>query len=257
MGSITPTSPLPPTKILQLRAGRVIKNQFNIPNLDSAIFKVALPPKPVYLGPLGLTGDAQGAPTHGGLEKAFMHYCPAHYTYWKRELPESEKLIRYGGFGENLLTSPDDGYNEHTICVGDIFEIGENGVRIQVTQPRQPCFKLNHRFEARDMALRAQNNNMTGWHHRVLVPGFIQTGDEMKLVERINPEWYLSRLQYYMYVERENMEIMRGLLELEGLGEETRNIFVSDNRSLLLKHSIKDFTNEYAETSSSKRNIQK
>jgi MOSC domain-containing protein YiiM len=107
------------------------------------------------------------------------------------------------------------------------------------------------------MALRAQNNNMTGWHHRVLVPGYIQPGDEMKLVERINPEWYLSRLQYYMYVERENMEIMRELLELEGLGEETRNIFVSDNRSLLLKHSIKDFTNEYAETSSSKGNIQK
>ena len=86
------------------------------------------------------------------------------------------------------------------------------------------------------MALRAQNNNMTGWHHRVLVPGYIQPGDEMRLVERINPEWYLSRLQYYMYVERENMEIMRELLELEGLGEETRDIFVGGNRSLLLKY---------------------
>ncbi|KAE9363871.1 PK beta-barrel-protein domain-containing protein-like protein [Stipitochalara longipes BDJ] len=225
MGSITPTSPLPPTKVLQLRAGRVIKNQFNIPNLNSAIFKVALPPKPVYLGPLGLTGDAQGAPTHGGPEKAFMHYASAHYRHWKRELPDSEKLLRYGGFGENLLTSPDDGYNEHTVCVGDIFEIGENGVRIQVTQPRQPCLKLNHRFEVRDMALRAQNNNMTGWHHRVLVPGFIKPGDEMRMVERINPEWCLSRVQHYMYVERENMEIMKELLELEGLGEETRGIF--------------------------------
>ncbi|KAH8759107.1 pyruvate kinase-like protein [Hyaloscypha sp. PMI_1271] len=225
MGSNAPTSPLPPTKVLQLRVGRVIRNQFNIPNLNSAIFKVALPQKPVYLGPLGLTGDAQGAPTHGGLEKAFMHYASAHYTHWKRELPESEKLLRYGGFGENLLTSPDDGYNEHTICVGDIFEIGENGVKIQVTQPRQPCLKLNHRFEVRDMALRAQNNNMTGWHHRVLVPGFIQPGDEMRLAERINPEWCLSRVQHYMYVERENMEIMKELLELEGLGEETRDIF--------------------------------
>ncbi|CZR65438.1 related to phthalate 4,5-dioxygenase oxygenase reductase subunit [Phialocephala subalpina] len=225
MGSNTPASPLPPTKVLQLRAGRVIKNQFNIPNLNSAIFKVSLPPKPVYLGPLGLTGDAQGAPTHGGLEKAFMHYASAHYSHWKRELPESEKLLRYGGFGENLLTSPDDGYNEHTVCVGDIFEIGGNRVRIQVTQPRQPCLKLNHRFEVRDMALRAQNNNMTGWHHRVLVPGFIQPGDEMRLVERINPEWCLSRVQRYMYVERENMEIMRELLKLEALGEETREIF--------------------------------
>lgn len=105
------------------------------------------------------------------------------------------------------------------------------------------------------MALRAQNNDMTGWHHRILVPGYIQPGDEMKLVERINPEWHLSKLQYYMYVERENMEIMRELLELEGLGEEARDIFVSGNRSLRLKYSIKDISNDCAETSRSKRKI--
>jgi 3-alpha domain len=49
----------------------------------------------------------------------------------------------------------------------------------------------------------------------------------MRLVERINPEWCLSRVQHFMYVERENMEVMRELLELEELGEETRGIFVS------------------------------
>jgi len=166
-------APLPPTKVLQLRVGRVVKTQFNIKNLNSVIFKKPLPSKPVYLGPLGLTGDAQAAPTHGGPEKAFVHYASAHYTHWKSELPESEKLLRYGGFGENLLTNPDDGYNEYTVCVGDIFAIGDNGVKMQVTQPRQPCSKLNHRLEVRDMALRAQNNHLTGWHNKVLVPRFI------------------------------------------------------------------------------------
>ena len=77
------------------------------------------------------------------------------------------------------------------------------------------------------MALRAQNARMTGWHNRVLVLGYIEPGDEMRLVERINPEWCLSWVQYYMYDERSNMEVMRELLGLEGLGEETRGIFVS------------------------------
>jgi hypothetical protein len=40
-----------------------------------------------------------------------------------------------------------------------------------------------------------------------------------------------------MYVERENMDVMRVLLEVEGLGEETRGIFVSLPISLFLNVS--------------------
>lgn len=157
-----------------------------------------------------------------------MHYSSMHYIHWRSSLPsENQHLIRYGGFGENLLTSENDGWNENTICIGDVFEIGENGARIQVTQPRQPCLKLNHRFEVADMALRAQNARMTGWHNRVLVTGWIGVGDEMRLVERVNPGWWLSRVQVFMYDERGNVEVMKEIMGLEGLGEETRGIFVS------------------------------
>ena len=111
------------------------------------------------------------------------------------------------------------------------------------------------------MALRAQNNNMTGWHHRVLVPGFIQPGDEMKLVQRINSEWCLSRVQHYMYVERENIDVMKELLELEGLGEETRGIFVSQDPSHFPRvssfrtSSMRIISDDYSAPSRSERNL--
>ena len=40
-------------------------------------------------------------------------------------------------FGENITIS---GMCEEDVCIGDTFQIGE--AIVQVTQPRQPCFKL-------------------------------------------------------------------------------------------------------------------
>ncbi|RDL37400.1 uncharacterized protein BP5553_04833 [Venustampulla echinocandica] len=225
MCSNTPFATLSPTKVQQLRTGRIAKNIFSVQGLDSAILKIALPSKPVYLGHLGLPDDEHAFHTHGGPDKALMHYAAGHYDKWRKELPGSVSLLTYGAFGENLLTDPADGYNEQTVCIGDIFAIGNNGAQIQVTQPRQPCYKLNHRLEVKDMAMRSQTECRTGWHNRVLVPGFITPGDSMQLIERKHPDWPIRRVQRYLYDERHNMEIMRGLMEMEALAEETRGIF--------------------------------
>ena len=43
----------------------------------------------------------------------------------------------YGAFGENITVN---GMREEDVCIGDTFELGQ--AIVQVTQPRQPCFKL-------------------------------------------------------------------------------------------------------------------
>jgi hypothetical protein len=56
----------------------------------------------------------------------------------------SRALFAPGGFGENLTTA---GLIENTVAIGDIFSVGN--ALLQVTQPRQPCFKLAIRFNDR------------------------------------------------------------------------------------------------------------
>ncbi|KAJ5786916.1 uncharacterized protein N7503_012128 [Penicillium pulvis] len=55
--------------------------------------------------------------------------------------------------------------------------------------------------------------------------GSIRAGDEIVLVERPHPLWNIARVQHYLYIEKENMDMMRQLADLDSLGMEIRNIF--------------------------------
>ncbi|KAG9237225.1 putative vanillate O-demethylase oxidoreductase [Amylocarpus encephaloides] len=185
----------------------------------SAIYKT--PRKgPVKVTKLGCESDEQIFEFHGGPEKALLQYSSLHYDVWKSELPQSAPLFNVGGFGENLVSSY---ANERNVCIGDIIQIGST-VKVQVTLPRQPCYKLNHRFQVKDMSRRSQELKRTGWFYRVLVEGYIEAGDKMTLLERLNPNWTIANVQHYLYIEMRNFEVMAEIAKLEGLGAECRNI---------------------------------
>lgn len=99
---------------------------------------------PVAVGPLGLAGDEQAdRRVHGGPEKAVHHYALDHAAAWRGDLPGLRDLLEQpGAFGENFSTH---GLTEHDVCVGDLWRVGS--ALLQVSQARQPCFKLNLRFE--------------------------------------------------------------------------------------------------------------
>ncbi|KAF2666019.1 PK beta-barrel-protein domain-containing protein-like protein [Microthyrium microscopicum] len=204
----------------EIRTGR-IKPAFNLPN-PTAIFKTPVS-GPIKVGPLGLQGDQQSFKDHGGIEKALLQYCSAHYEDWEREIPESKSLIGPGGFGENLVC---DAVDETSVCVGDVVRIGRT-VLVAVTEPRQPCYMLNHRFKCKDMSLRAQESGRTGWLYRVLREGYIEAGDEMVLVARPNPDWSIRRVQHYLYKDMKNEEAMKELVVLDGLGEAIKKLFAN------------------------------
>lgn len=105
----------------------------------------------IAIGPAGLEGDEQAdRRNHGGPDKAIHHYPFDHYAAWRGDLPAHCPLLEsVGAFGENLSTL---GLTEETVCIGDIFRIGT--ATVQVSQGRQPCWKLNHRFGVKDMARR-------------------------------------------------------------------------------------------------------
>ncbi|WP_345937542.1 MULTISPECIES: MOSC domain-containing protein [Tistrella] len=154
---------------------------------------------PVWLGPLGIVGDGRGDRRHhGGPEKALHHYAFDHYPWWRQRLdadgpdapPHLAKLLWHpGAFGENLTSA---GLTEADICIGDRFRLGQTV--IEVSQGRQPCFRLNLRFGRPDMSRGVQTSHRTGWYYRVIRPGRIAPGDRLVLIARPQPLWPLARV---------------------------------------------------------------
>jgi MOSC domain-containing protein YiiM len=151
---------------------------------------------PVEVRSLGLDGDQQAdLSVHGGPDKAVYGYALAHYSDWRREFPEHDQILLSGGaFGENLTI---EGLTEADLCVGDVHAIGS--ARLQVCQPRQPCFKFSLRFNDRRMPRAMVESRRSGWYYRVLQVGRIQAGDRVEVVARPHPRLRFPRLVEIVY----------------------------------------------------------
>ncbi|MEO5962829.1 MAG: MOSC domain-containing protein [Thermomonas sp.] len=149
----------------------------------------------VHIGTLGLSGDEQGDPrVHGGPDKAVHHYAFESYAAWQQDLGPLPLLQAPGAFGENISTH---GLDEGNVCIGDQFALGS--ALLEVSQGRQPCWKLNDRFDVPDMARRVQSTGRTGWYYRVLQAGVATAGDLLELQTRPYPDWTLRRLNALLF----------------------------------------------------------
>ncbi|MHB8576232.1 MAG: MOSC domain-containing protein [Dehalococcoidia bacterium] len=141
----------------------------------------------VWLGQTNVAGDGQGdRKNHGGPDKAVLAYAAAHYPHWRGELALPD--LPYGAFAENFTV---DGLDEGTVCIGDRFAIG--GALLQVSQPRQPCWKIAARWQLPDLTARVEASGRTGWYLRVLCEGSVAAGADVLLLERPNPAWTIVR----------------------------------------------------------------
>ncbi|CAO2647670.1 Nn.00g085920.m01.CDS01 [Neocucurbitaria sp. VM-36] len=207
-----------PFPLIQLRSGK-IKRSLGNGRIESAIYKAPLF-GPVDITQNGIQSDEHAFEPHRSPDKALLHYCTSHYDEWKKELPASEHLFKPGAFGENFFNEQ---VSEKTMCIGDRIAIGE--VIVEVSEPRAPCYKLNHRFETKDMAKRTQTLLRTGWLYRVIKPGAVQAGAMIRLLSRPYPEWTVARVMYYLFIETGNVDIMKEIVELPALGEDIKGKF--------------------------------
>ena len=170
----------------------------------------------------GIVGDEHGSPDkHGGPEKVVHHYPVEHYRHWRAQGVASALLDAPGAFGENLTTL---GMTEETICVGDVYRVGADGLLLQVSQVRQPCWKLNVRFDVPLMSANVQRACRTGWHYRALHPGSLTVGDELVLIERPHPDWTLARLADRLYVNTLDRAALEEIAQLEFLADHLKAV---------------------------------
>lgn len=203
--------------IRQLRVGNL--TQFADTDVLTGIYKQDV--GSAYLNTNGLSDDQQGDKRHhGGPEKALHHFASDHYPRLRNELPEpAAGYCQPGAFGENLVT---EGFTEADVCAGDIFKLG--GALIEVSQPRQPCWRLNLRFRIPDMSRRLQSSLGTGWYYRVLQPGIIRQGDTLTLDQRPNPEWPLSRILSVLYETTLEHAALKEMAKLEQLSPNLKRL---------------------------------
>ena len=167
---------------------------------------------PVWLGTTNLVGDGQAnLQVHGGPDKAVLAYAADHYPVWRTELGLSD--LRNGGFAENFTVA---GLTEPTVAIGDIYAIGD--ARVQVSEPRQPCWKNSRRWRIRDLSLRIQNSGRTGWYFRVLKEGIVQQGLSLVLLERPFPQWTVAHANDIMHRRCRDKELAGQLAACPALG---------------------------------------
>ncbi len=167
-----------------------------------------------------IEGDEAADPRfHGGADKALLAYSADHYPLWRDELtlPEMEG----GGFGENLTIA---GQSEQTVCLGDRYSI--NNVILEVSQPRQPCWKLARRWRIADLPKRVIRTSRSGWYLRVIQPGEIEARQEITLLSRPHPTWPLSRVNHVFYTKGDNTTDRQELASLPELANAWREELV-------------------------------
>ncbi|WP_027417380.1 MOSC domain-containing protein [Aneurinibacillus terranovensis] len=183
----------------------------------TAIFKQPVSGK-VALDRMNLVGDAQGdLKNHGGPDKAVCIYAASHYPYWEKVL---NRPLSYGSFGENLTVS---GLTEEDVFIGDIWRIGS--ATVQVSQPRQPCYKIGVRLNAANLHLQVIETGFAGFYLRVLEEGEIEAGDTVTLVERLNADYTIRELHNCLFHKNCTSDEWTRLANIPELAEPWRKAF--------------------------------
>ena len=145
---------------------------------------------PVAIRSLGLAGDAVADPNHhGGAEMAVHHYPHDHYPMWRDHLGQHDLLSRPAAFGENIVAT---GWTEDRVHIGDRFHIGT--ALLEISQPRQPCWKIEHWFARKGMIKHILRTHACGWYYRVIEEGEAEAGDAIERVEVGHAEWSVARV---------------------------------------------------------------
>lgn len=166
---------------------------------------------PVDVGLLGIAGDeVADHVNHGGPDKAILCYSSDNWPNWADDTPD---LNTFGGaFGENLTLS---GMTETDVCIGDQWVCED--VVLEVSQPRQPCWKLGRRHRMSDLPKRVVKTGRSGWYVRVIHGGQLATGQQLNLSTRPHPTWPVARANQMLYDKQRELSELRELAAIPQL----------------------------------------
>ncbi len=202
-------------KVLSTNIGKPQLIEWRGQQIETGIYKYPVN-EPIFLGSEDVVADhVIDRRYHGGVDKACYLYSADHYSFWKNKYPEAD--FNWGMFGENITMS---GLNESQIHIGDRFQLGE--AVVQVSQPRQPCFKLGVRFNDQKVVSDFWELPYPGIYLRIIKQGSVKNGDEMILLDRNIESLTVSQVFSIFSGNRENMELIDKALKEDFLAASCR-----------------------------------
>jgi MOSC domain-containing protein YiiM len=171
---------------------------------------------PIQLGLEVVSGDEiSDRRVHGGIYKACYLFSADNYPYWKSLYPHLD--WNWGMFGENLSVV---GLDETQLCIGDTYGLGS--AIIQITQPREPCFKFGVRFGTQNVLQQFIDHGRPGTYVRVIQEGVVAKDDEMTLLSRPKDQITIAQFFDLLFNKEKDQALLEIALNNEALPLEKR-----------------------------------
>ena len=184
--------------------------------IETGIFKEPID-GPCEVKTLNLAGDQQADLTvHGGPHKAVYGYPVEHYDFWREFLGLPE--LPFGAMGENLTT---EGLTEDNLNIGDVVKIGTT--ELVVAQPRNPCYKMQAKFNREDIVRRFIESGFSGFYFFVRKEGMLQRGDHIEILSRDDQRIRVSDINRIQRGEPVDPALLRRALTIDALPDQWKN----------------------------------
>lgn len=202
-------------RVVSLNVGKPRRLEGHSKEIMSGIAKQATD-RPLFLSKVNLEGDGQAdLAHHGGEDKAVCGYCSVHYPYWEQRLGIS---LGPAAFGENVTL---EGCTEEEVCIGDIFRWGQ--ALLQISQPRQPCFKIAAYHGIPEFTAYVEQTGYTGFYFRVLETGLVGSSDPLERLQGGKEGFSVAFANEVMFKRKADAAAIRTLLGAEALSASWRN----------------------------------
>lgn len=207
-------------KLLSINVSKPKPIEYGGKTIQTGIFKEPVTGS-VMVKDDNIEGDGQGdLKVHGGTYKAIYGYPIEHYSHWKHVLSRDD--LTFGQFGENLTVR---GMLETDIHIGDVFQIGQV-VKLQITQPRVPCFKLGYKMGMPEFPKQFLDSRRVGFYFRILTEGEIKAGDNISHIETVDEPMSITEILNLRFFDTKNFERINKARKLQALSPSWKKDFL-------------------------------